>query len=1094
MVSLRPEYAISPTCGRRLNGGSFAIVVIVAALWITPVRAYEPPVDSAGPLTARIEGPEQVTETGVPVDVGVVLENGADRRLEGTVRIGLIDDWQAEPSGNVPFAVEAGGTLRLDFMVTAPERTYNAHYPIHAFVEFASDGRTLRAHPILIVETKLQLEPHAPDAIEFKPVEVPACGELALWQLPVHRSVVSVFDEKPVAMPVGWRGSAPVNRASLSIGPETLDGDTRQCITIHPPWAEGQVGSLQVEFPLDLPDSTPITLRFASAVTPDGQGDGVTFKVTAFSPDIPEGAMPGRVLFERHVDAHTWQPVEVDLSDLAGRSVRLQLESHPGPRNNTGWDRSFWAEPTLVTGTPPEPGPFPPEDDTGARRLGSIGGGAVQYEVLLWPGSRGLLDSVVGFRAGDRQLHFRGFEVTVLGSRLDDRRSAILLVRAEQEPCDDGYQVRHHFSSHLGNFDLVGRLSVDGPALRARFHLENAPAPRPWQVVRIEGVATGRFSDSVRQVYAGAGNVVREPGPFRLNFDGHRLSTSFVGFDFANGMSMVEGVDVPPDALEVDPSRRHYSLHTPEAATWAFIPAENVWHGVKQWRDVNGLAAAPGVKKVAGRFVFDLWGGQYGQSASQLRRAFRYGLTDSMVVWHNWQRWGYDYRLPEIYPPNPKMGTFDEMQTLIETCRAAGVPIALHDNYIDFYPDADGFSYQDRIAFRQDGSPVKAWLNEHRGARSYRYRADAVEPYLRQNLRTIHEHLNPTAYFIDVWSSARPYEYWTADGEFFDRLYTRDSWGDHFAWIRDLFGDDAPQISESGHDQLIGRLDGAQTNHLRVGEPSEGRWGWCVWDWPCGDAERTCWFDAAHHDRFILHGAGYGSRYVGGLDQRTHGMYSDDYMSTEVLTGHPAMVHIPFGRDVVRKYWLTADLMRALALRTIEMVDYAGDDLHRQHVSWSGGAEVWVNRGSHDWTVAGTTLAEFGFKATVPTESGPVEASICRIDGTAVEIAQSADRLYFNARRAPGEAPIDFGPVATTGACRLTREGNTLTVTPLPDSAASFQIAIRWTALPWRLPEAAHVEAIDEESGVLARHPIHGEDGRVVLDCEPGVFAYRVSL
>ena len=34
----------------------------------------------------------------------------------------------------------------------------------------------------------------------------------------------------------------------------------------------------------------------------------------------------------------------------------------------------------------------------------------------------------------------------------------------------------------------------------------------------------------------------------------------------------------------------------------------------------------------------------------------------------------------------------------------------------------------------------------------------------------------------------------------------------------------------------------------------------------------------------------------------THGIYSDDYMATEVLTGHPAMVSNPFGQDVVRKH------------------------------------------------------------------------------------------------------------------------------------------------------------------------------------------------
>ena len=133
--------------------------------------------------------------------------------------------------------------------------------------------------------------------------------------------------------------------------------------------------------------------------------------------------------------------------------------------------------------------------------------------------------------------------------------------------------------------------------------------------------------------------------------------------------------------------------------------------------------------------------------------------------------------------------------------------------------------------------------------------------------------------------------------------------------------------------------------------------GWCVWDIRCDDAERTPWFDAAHHDRFILHGAGYPGRYEGGLDPRLHGIYSDDYMATEVLTGHPAMVSRPFGRDVVRKYWLPQDVMRALALRTIEGVEFVDGDLHRQHVQWSGGAEVWVNRGEPDWAVAGYDAA-----------------------------------------------------------------------------------------------------------------------------------------
>jgi hypothetical protein len=301
---------------------------------------------------------------------------------------------------------------------------------------------------------------------------------------------------------------------------------------------------------------------------------------------------------------------------------------------------------------------------------------------------------------------------------------------------------------------------------------------------------------------------------------------------------------------------------------------------------------------------------------------------------------------------------------------------------------------------------VKAWLNEHRDARAYRWRADTLEPFLRHNLHLVRDLLRPKGYFIDVWSSAPPYEYWTADGRHFNRGFTREVWGRQFAWIRDFLGDNAPQISESGHDQLIGWLDGAQTNHLRVGKPMPGNRGWCVWDIDCDDAERTVWFDAAHHDRFILHGAGYGSRYVAGLDPRLHGMSSDDYITTEVLTGHPAMVRTPFSRDVVRKYWLTQDLLWALAMQTVDRVEFVDGDLHRQIVYWNNGAKVRVNRGECDWTVDGVILPPYGFYATAPSGGGTVDAMIARREGLIAASSFSPKAVYVNGRRVMG-GPLD---------------------------------------------------------------------------------------
>ncbi len=989
------------------HSSAFAIAALLAC--VANVSAFNPPQDKAGPLTVRIVAPETVTQVAAPLEVQVTIENRGDEPVSGTIRLGLIDGWRAEPADAVPFTVAAKSRAENRFRVTVAPGSYSAHYPIHAYATFAWQGQSHTAHPILILETKLPARPNAATPLAWEPLPLTGDRTLALLQVPVRRAVVAVFDRPPQTMPTGWTGAAEGNRGSLNFQNGQRLGDVaRDVLAIHPPWFDGQVGTAWLEYPLTLPQAAPIKLRFATAVTPTGEGDGVSFRVRVAALDAPEG-QAGTVVFERHSAAKTWEDGEADLTAFAGQAIRLQLESHPGPAKNTAFDQSYWAEPTLVLGQPqPVPIAYPPAKFDGDWRLGQVAVGESKYEVRLWPGQRGLLDATVGFLTAQRQLYFRGFQVRVLGMRVDNPGAPVTLMEAKPQPQPSGsYEIRHRFQSPRGAFDLVGRVELKDNALRIGFRLENGPPAQPWLAARIEELAVDQFSHAAQRVFAGHGNVIQDPGAFTLGFDGHRLATSHVGFEFANGMSLVQAVDLPPSRLDVEPAAKHYSLHTAQNATFTFIPGENVWEAARAYREVNGLRAAGGVQKLAGRFVFDLWGGRYGESDAALQRAFRYGLTDAAVVWHNWQRWGYDYRLPEIYPPNPGLGSEDQLKTMIESCRAAGVLFALHDNYIDMYPDAGGFSYEREIAFHADGRPVRAWLNEGRGAQSYRYRADRVAAYLQPNLQTIKKQLDPTAYFIDVWSSAPPYDYWTADGRFVDGVQTRDSWGQHFAWIRDLLGDGAPQISESGHDQLIGWLDGAQTNHLRVGPNLPGDHSWSVWNIPCKDAERTPWFDVAHHDRFILHGAGYSTRYQAGLDGRLHGIYSDDYLATEVLTGHPTMVSQPFGRDVVRKYWLSQDLMRALALRTIESVEFAGGDLHRQHVGWSGGGQVWVNRGKQDWPIEGTSsvLPQYGFLARVPTAAGLVTAAVSRREGLIVETASSPDQLYVNARQ-----PATAGP------------------------------------------------------------------------------------
>ena len=1020
----------------------FAVILLATAFLTAfrtmPVTAFNPPVDSAGALTVRIEAPETVTDPAEPTPVRVVIENHGGVKLDGSLQLQLIDGWNAAPAPSQRFSVAAKETWTQDYSLVAPPTVYNARYPIHAIAEWnepnptnhASPETPYTAHPIAIFHVRSPNPPRpATPPIAWEPFRLAPETRIALDELPAVRVGFGKFADRQnddgansgrngnkgnvadsVTMePVGWFGEGAEHRGFVRRETTALNGGSFAGFASHVPWTGGAGFSI-VEIPLTLPDSTPysestwlyndsIYLGFNTGIQREHRGDGMTFNVRVLPWDAPDNAL-GEVIWTRHqTTPGSWESGAVSLNSYLGSSIRLQFEWNSGPYHDTSFDLGYWGDLVLEH-----------DDGTDAGRNQPVEPLSLGGTTIIHPGVRGLLDADFDFPTiPDSDVGipgFHGIPVKVLGSRLDSRTSAIRLRKVVMEKGNFGEQddqivFRHSFESPTdGTFDVVVTLTaIPASALAPKnitdvicpgtvqidVALENAPAPQPWRTIRLEDVAIGSWKEGVTTFYGGVGNVVKNPGPMRLGFDGHQLASSYVGLEF-DAMDrknvalpcVVLGTTNTPDYFELSPKTndptnqlsQHASLHTAsiDRVTFFVIPCHDVWDGVSRWRDVCGKGKSPDADQLAGRFVFDLWGGRYVETTENLRLAFQYGLTDSVVVFHNWQRWGYDYRLPEIWPPNPEYGTESKMRALADLCREHDVVFAPHDNYVDIYPDAEGFSYHDSVAFTESGTPHEAWLNEGRGAQSYRYRADAIDRLMRPNIEKIQSGIAPTGYFIDVWSSLGAYDYWTSTGEFVDRSYTNRVWGETFNHIRETFRENArangvlhgaPQISESGHDGLIGILDGAQANHLRVEHPEKAR-GWSIWNIPHDDAERTPWLDAAYHDRFILHGAGYPGRYEGGLSPAEHGIYTDDYICTEVLCGHPSMVPAAFGRDVVRKYWLTAPLARRLAGATITSIEYVDGNIHHQCVTWTtsgkdpqnqGPITVWVNRGEADWDI-----------------------------------------------------------------------------------------------------------------------------------------------
>ncbi len=969
-----------------------------------------------GPLTLEILDIPTVTQWEKPQTVRVRLHNSGNRLLSVRVKIGgLVDEWRSLGHTEQQVKLKPSEETVCRFQIVAGRGCLSALYPVHVWATFSEKTASRQtAHAVQIFSTDFTKQ-KAAHLKALPVVSVPAYGTLLLNTLKDFQVEWQWFNKPLRRMPVGWTGSVPDSRTNVAKR-EVARGKSLPAFTMHPPWRP-RAGTVFLVFRLQLPQTRPIRLTFFNAIRdnipPEPPSDGVTFRVW----------VNDQMVFERHTASKRWVPGQVDLSQFAGRQITLKLESHPGPKRNTVCDQSFWGAPALIVGNVPQT-VAPPEVHRTLCRLARKavetgetlplpklkGRPAGVEHVYLFPlagggraalavGPNGLADAALAFGFSQKKsVVFDGFQIEVENMPVGRWPSSITTQAVTVKQKEDGRLViQHKLSLENKPFVLTAELRADGPALRLRVQCSR----------RLSRVAIGPADQPAPRVYYGHGFCIQNPQTFRASGGGHNLSTSHVGFDFQRGLSLLVACSTPVDYLQVTPDQHLYSLFTHPDTTFTFVPGENgALDCAVRFRPLSEKKAAGGVRRKAGRFCFDIWGGRYSENRQQLQRCFQYGLTDSLVIFHVWQRWGYDYRLPDIFPPNPALGTLEDLRAVSDLCAEHDVPFGLHDNYIDFYPDATGYSYE-HICFTQDGRPIKAWLNQSRNAQSYRWRPDHFQPFLERNLHLIKPALHPTAYFIDVFTSANCFDYYDRQGHFHSKLETQRCWGHAFEWIRNYLGGNAPTVSEAGGDHLIGYIDGADCQFLQL-SPKPKRF--CI-HVACEDWERVPWFDLVHHTRLSLHGVGYSGRYEGGRSRDLHGIVSDDYISTELLTGHALMIdRLGLVREAVRKYWLAQDFIRSLAQDEIQKVEFADGNMHRLIVYWNSGATVYVNRSTEEWNVKGHRLPQYGYYAK--SGDGKIESCIERLDGAVVEWSRNGRAYYVNGRGDVPDPPLRIRPTA----------------------------------------------------------------------------------
>ena len=173
---------------------------------------------------------------------------------------------------------------------------------------------------------------------------------------------------------------------------------------------------------------------------------------------------------------------------------------------------------------------------------------------------------------------------------------------------------------------------------------------------------------------------------------------------------------------------------------------------------VSGWSRSRFYKQVAGRMMVDISETlRFAEIDSKLEGLIAAGLSNCVVIVHAWQRLGYDNGLPTVLPANDYLGGGDIIRRIAKRAADARCLFALHQNYIDYYPNAEGFD-PNLIALDGNGQRVAAWYNSAVGIGSFSVKPSAFARLASNVAPEIHATLGTTASFIDVNSGYLPWQ------------------------------------------------------------------------------------------------------------------------------------------------------------------------------------------------------------------------------------------------------------------------------------------------------------------------------------------------
>jgi hypothetical protein len=414
--------------------------------------------------------------------------------------------------------------------------------------------------------------------------------------------------------------------------------------------------------------------------------------------------------------------------------------------------------------------------------------------------------------------------------------------------------------------------------------------------------------------------------------------------------------------------------------------------------------------------------------------------------------------------------------------------MALHENYVDYYPNYPGFDSA-AIALNSEGKRMLSWLNRSTGVQSF-----SVKPaWMVKNAATqspeIHRRYGTTGSYLDVNSSDTPSGHGDMDAAA-PGAGTLAAWlaGDTALWSFERKTHAGPVLGEGrSHWYFSGLLDGVEAQ-FGAGDIKEnqGRHAPLFVDF---DLQRI-------HPLEVNHGMGYYERWLAKGERIAEPLTIDAYRMQEIAFGHAPFLGRDYWNDIPFAFVesnLVAPVAKRYGTASVMVIEYQvggvwrsasaaarSGDFSRVRVGYDKGLIIVENsrRATLGWR--GLELPQYGWAA----KAKGLVAYTAWCGRTVCDYAETATSLFANARartdtRSEDAAPsendsrlnragvvVNFGSIQTDGMVSIREENGQWVLRPFPRSR-NFTVRLQRA----RFPMPVSVLASDGEPSSLKPVP-----------------------